>query len=57
MSKTFIILEIQGEFVWFANATSTEPPVRYTEEEAAREIDSFIRQRPTSRFLVVDISL
>lgn len=57
MDKKFIILEIQdGPFVFFANAWVGDPATVYTEDEAAREIDSFIRQKPASRFLIVDIA-
>lgn len=57
MDKQYVILEVSGDFTWFANATSTEPPVRYyTYLEAEREAKSFKEARPTSRFIIVDIA-
>lgn len=57
MHKHFVILEIQeGPVVFFANAWVGDPATVYTEDEANREIDSFNRQKPASRFLIVDIA-
>lgn len=56
MDKQYVIIEVQGDFTWFANATSTEPPVRYYSlVEAVREAGSFQAARPSSRFIVVDL--
>lgn len=57
MDKHYIILEVQEQYVWFANATSTEGPVRYDAKEVLREVESFREARPVSRFIIVNIEL
>lgn len=56
MDKHFVIIEVQGPHVWFANTWVGDPTDVFTKEDADREAESFRAARPTSRFIIVDIA-
>lgn len=55
MNKNCIILEIIGTAVWTITGDYDAPAQRFTEEEAAAEIDRLIRGSPYARYQVVTL--